>query len=177
QSGCTHTNNLAACDDGNACSVNDTCRNGTCAGGPPRDCNDQNACTVDSCDPATGCRHDAAPSCAGMYLSAVKIRGGSSGRILVKGGFTTPPLLRRTPPLTMRIQDSRRLDQGMPCTSCRIAGAKVECTDASSSVKFTGVRTAPGTIRFSVKADGLRLSPPFAGPVTLTLTHDGIALV
>jgi len=112
-----------------------------------------------------------------MYLSSVKIRGGSSGRILVKGGFTTPPPLRGTPPLTVRVQDSLRLDQRMTCTSCRIAGARVECTDASSSVKFTGVRTAPGTIRFSVKADGLRLSPPFAGPVTLTLTHDGIALV
>ena len=42
------------CDDGNACTINDTCINGVCAG-TPLVCDDGNSCTTDSCDPATGC--------------------------------------------------------------------------------------------------------------------------
>lgn len=53
--GCVHTNNTASCDDGNACTTNDTCSNGTCAGGAPLSCSDGNVCTTDSCNPATGC--------------------------------------------------------------------------------------------------------------------------
>ena len=32
-SGCLHTNNTGACNDGNACTVGDTCRGGVCGGG------------------------------------------------------------------------------------------------------------------------------------------------
>ncbi|TMB24937.1 MAG: hypothetical protein E6J71_00230 [Deltaproteobacteria bacterium] len=55
--GCTHTNNTAACDDGSACTTADTCAGGSCAGGPPPNCNDGNGCTADGCDPASGCTH------------------------------------------------------------------------------------------------------------------------
>jgi hypothetical protein len=46
-----------ACEDGNACTAGATCFNGTC--GTTVDCNDDNPCTTDSCDPATGCVHEA----------------------------------------------------------------------------------------------------------------------
>ena len=47
------------CDDGNLCSLNDTCLGGSCKAGPPPPCSDGNPCTVDNCDPATGkCEHD-----------------------------------------------------------------------------------------------------------------------
>ncbi len=56
--GCVHTNNSDACTDGNACTVNDVCVGGTCLAGAARDCNDNNACTADSCDPISGaCNH------------------------------------------------------------------------------------------------------------------------
>ncbi len=55
--GCVHTNNTAPCDDGNACTTNDACSGGLCAGGPALNCDDSNACTDDSCNPATGCVH------------------------------------------------------------------------------------------------------------------------
>lgn len=46
-----------SCDDGNVCTTSDTCSSGTCVG-TPISCNDINACTLDSCDPATGgCTH------------------------------------------------------------------------------------------------------------------------
>jgi hypothetical protein len=53
--GCSHINNVAPCDDGNACTGNDSCSGGSCKGGTDVDCNDANPCTADSCSPANGC--------------------------------------------------------------------------------------------------------------------------
>ena len=47
------------CDPLSACEVQGTCRQGECRG-EPRNCDDRNDCTEDSCDPATGCIHDPA---------------------------------------------------------------------------------------------------------------------
>ncbi len=55
--GCAHATNAAACDDGDACTTGDTCAGGTCAAGTPTSCDDKNACTADSCQPALGCVH------------------------------------------------------------------------------------------------------------------------
>ncbi len=61
---CVFTNNTAACSDGNACTVNDTCSNGTCVSGTPKNCDDGNCCTTDSCDPTAGaCVNSAIPGC------------------------------------------------------------------------------------------------------------------
>jgi hypothetical protein len=43
------------CDDGDACTVGDTCRDGVCRPGAPADCGEDNPCVVAGCDPATGC--------------------------------------------------------------------------------------------------------------------------
>ncbi len=49
-----------ACEDGNACTVGDTCLSGTCLPGAPTPCDDGNTCTNDACDPTTGsCIHAA----------------------------------------------------------------------------------------------------------------------
>ena len=55
--GCVHTANTDPCNDNNACTTKDTCTNGQCAGGPPPDCNDNDKCTDDACNPVTGCTH------------------------------------------------------------------------------------------------------------------------
>jgi hypothetical protein len=55
--GCTHVPNTAPCDDGSFCTTGDTCSAGACVGGPPPDCDDDNPCTTDSCQPNVGCRH------------------------------------------------------------------------------------------------------------------------
>ncbi len=61
--GCTHSPIGGACDaDGTACTKNDSCLAGVCSAGAKVDCDDNNACTVDKCVPATGaCKHDGAP--------------------------------------------------------------------------------------------------------------------
>lgn len=48
----------ATCDDGDACSTGDVCTAGRCRGLVPRNCDDDNACTVDRCEPASGCATD-----------------------------------------------------------------------------------------------------------------------
>ena len=58
--GCLWTANTDPCDDGNACTVGDVCKNGGCKSGAaidPKTCDDSNLCTDDSCDPAKGCVH------------------------------------------------------------------------------------------------------------------------
>jgi hypothetical protein len=57
--GCQHTPaaNGTACNVGNACMVGDTCQAGICTGGTALNCDDGDACTTDTCDPAAGCQH------------------------------------------------------------------------------------------------------------------------
>ncbi|HAN30172.1 MAG TPA: hypothetical protein DCQ06_01110, partial [Myxococcales bacterium] len=43
------------CDDGNACTALDVCDKGVCTGLNGVQCNDDNPCTKDVCDPAKGC--------------------------------------------------------------------------------------------------------------------------
>ena len=46
-----------SCDDGNACTEHESCRAGHCVGGTAISCADSDACTVDTCNPTTGCVH------------------------------------------------------------------------------------------------------------------------
>ncbi|HAN30318.1 MAG TPA: hypothetical protein DCQ06_01850, partial [Myxococcales bacterium] len=54
-SGCKSVNNVAPCDaDDSKCTVGDQCANGGCLKGKLTQCDDNNPCTSDSCDPKTG---------------------------------------------------------------------------------------------------------------------------
>ena len=57
QSGATCTEVSAACDDGNACTIDDRCDSGGHCSGTVRSCDDGHDCTADSCDPVQGCSH------------------------------------------------------------------------------------------------------------------------
>ncbi|MBM4345927.1 MAG: hypothetical protein FJ100_21345 [Deltaproteobacteria bacterium] len=56
--GCDHAPASGACDDGNACTAQDGCANGTC-GGVVKACSDGNACTDDTCLADKGCVYTA----------------------------------------------------------------------------------------------------------------------
>ena len=58
-SGCQHTAlaNGTSCADTTVCNGAETCTSGACVSGAPLNCNDGNACTLDTCDAAAGCRH------------------------------------------------------------------------------------------------------------------------
>ena len=53
--------NGTSCSDGNVCNGTETCVAGHCTNGTSLSCNDQNPCTIDSCDPALGCQHGPRP--------------------------------------------------------------------------------------------------------------------
>lgn len=55
--GCASQPNTIACDDGDACTPTDSCSNGACTGSGAQDCNDDNPCTDDVCDAASGCQN------------------------------------------------------------------------------------------------------------------------
>ncbi|MEY3014321.1 MAG: hypothetical protein RIT45_3056 [Pseudomonadota bacterium] len=54
--GCQYASAPGACNDGNACTDKDACKNGACTGGAI-DCDDGDPCTLDGCDKGSGCTH------------------------------------------------------------------------------------------------------------------------
>ena len=57
--GCEFVPTEGECDDGTACTLGDICFQGLCVATSFLDCEDDNLCTDDSCDPADGCIHEA----------------------------------------------------------------------------------------------------------------------
>ncbi len=59
--GCSHTALTASdaapapCSDDDACTEGDACKAGACVAGPAANCDDGNACTLDTCDTLAGC--------------------------------------------------------------------------------------------------------------------------
>jgi cysteine-rich repeat protein len=72
----------SSCSDNNACTLFDSCNgSGTCVGGPAMNCNDGNACTTDSCNPATGCVHtcNTGNACGGTCGNTLHCTAGGNG--------------------------------------------------------------------------------------------------
>lgn len=61
--GCAFADNVAPCDDKDACTSDSICAAGVCGGGGAVDCADDNACTLDTCDMVNGCSHDPIADC------------------------------------------------------------------------------------------------------------------
>lgn len=55
--GCLHEPTPGFCEDGDFCRGPDSCGDGLCVSGPSISCDDKNPCTMDSCEPASGCVH------------------------------------------------------------------------------------------------------------------------
>ena len=108
---CVHSPapNGTACNDGNLCTLNDVCVNGGCTG-TPKNCDDGNPCTTDSCDGMTGaCVHTAIPNC-----------GTVCGDGIVAGGEQC---------------DDGNLVSGDGCSStCQLEG----CVNGSTQACYTG---------------------------------------
>jgi cysteine-rich repeat protein len=54
--GCLHKPIAGSCNDGNACTDNDQCNAGSCAGSI-KVCDDANPCSLNTCDPQAGCQY------------------------------------------------------------------------------------------------------------------------
>ncbi|MCK9419797.1 MAG: hypothetical protein M0R70_10510 [Nitrospirae bacterium] len=88
---CIHMNNTALCTDNNACTLSDRCAGGVCVPGTSKNCNDNNICTTDTCDTATGaCLNTLiSPTCGlpGISLPAGTLLGIDQG---TGSGLNTP---------------------------------------------------------------------------------------
>jgi cysteine-rich repeat protein len=117
--GCVNTNNTAPCDDGNACTTNDTCSGGACAGGPPPNCDDSDVCTDDSCAPATGCvnTNNTAPCDDGNACTTNDTCSGGA----CAGG----------PPLNCDDSDICTDDSCVPVTGCVHTNNTASCDDGN----------------------------------------------
>ncbi len=54
-----NVNESGLCNDGSQCTTGDGCAAGACKGTGTKNCDDNNACTTDSCSPSAGCAHAA----------------------------------------------------------------------------------------------------------------------
>jgi hypothetical protein len=84
---CVHTPlSTGSCDDRSLCTFGDTCSNGSCVG-TPTSCNDSNPCTVDTCDPSTGCVYTPLAICPGKTLCTLTQGGysASNGNNIANG--------------------------------------------------------------------------------------------
>ncbi len=96
--GCVTMPIAGTCTDANPCTQEDLCQSGKCASGAATLCDDGNACTLDSCAPATGCAHTAGgdgvscgvgATCGGGACKALQVSApfGPSGA----AGFAAAP--------------------------------------------------------------------------------------
>ncbi len=113
------TPKAGACNDNDACTSSDTCSGTTC-GGTQVACNDGKICTIDTCDPMTGCKYT--PQEAGQSCDDANVCNGVS---FCDGGTTCKP---GTPP---------DCDDGNPCTTdscdtdtgCKNVNNTLPCSD------------------------------------------------
>lgn len=123
QFACVHAPNTDPCDDGSACTIGDTCAGGECHGAP-LDCNDQNPCTNDVCDP-----QDTASPCE--YAFNGNCPAGCGDLVVGPGETCDPPNLALDPGTNQTIC---RLD----CTQCGdgvVQGGNGETCDDGNTVE------------------------------------------
>jgi hypothetical protein len=99
----------ASCDDGSACTTDDRCDDGRCAGGAPVDCDDDYVCTTDRCDADAGCRHEAAPGSCWVFRPvtrgvAVGTGAGGTARCTLRCQSIEPVMLLLGPDASYRFQ-------------------------------------------------------------------------
>jgi slime mold repeat-containing protein len=128
--GCQHDQLTGLCDDGNACTVGDTCASGACLGAPtqvaltcgnttvcdgietcdpgsgtclpgtPLVCDDSDECTTETCDPVAGCVSTAQPGLEGALCELDALREEIKGRPF--GSITGKRLPRKLSRLVLR---------------------------------------------------------------------------
>lgn len=81
----------STCDDGNVCNGSETCNSfGRCATGPPPPVDDDDRCTIDTCDPVGGVAHAPIPTCdptpIEMDEKPYETRASIRGRVVTASG-------------------------------------------------------------------------------------------
>ncbi len=146
--GCTHTAAPGSCDaDANACTEGDACDAGVCKPGQTKLCDDTNPCTLDACDPATGCTQtiDDGKACSDDDACTVGdvCLGGSCSSGALKackpGGFCVTAACEPTSgackethkPAGTPCSDDNACTSGDACKGAACGGTTVICDDGN----------------------------------------------
>jgi hypothetical protein len=157
KTGCVFTNNAAQCNDGNSCTLDDTCAEGKCAAGKADTCDDGNPCTDNACDPEKGCQatnntatcEDGNACTNGDVCAAGSCSPGKAADCDDKNACTVDTCEAKDGCKHAPAADGASCEDGNACTSgdaCKAgvcAGAAVTCDDknpctADSCDKATG---------------------------------------
>jgi len=111
--------NDVPCEDGDACTLEDTCQWGTCAAGAPRDCGDGLDCTADVCDPGTG-------DCSSLPVNACVIDDDC-----VPAYTLDPDNTCRACRPGLSVSEYVALDDGLPCTDDDACTLEDTCRDGA----------------------------------------------
>ena len=103
--------------------------------------------------------------------------GRANGSIKLGGGFQKPFISTLGPPFGVRVQDSGGTDVSHAFADCQDRGGSVKCKDIDGSkATFKQDRDDSSLYKFTVNVPKLALANAFAGPVTVTLTHNDVYL-
>jgi hypothetical protein len=169
------------CDNGDVCSVPDTCVSGTCQLGGGGDANDDLVCDAEL-DPNTTINvtrlalrrnnlvGSDASSCKGggdLSTSGSAFTGVDGVSLRVKDTLFDAPPVGDGVDATVTFLPGECVVKSSGATSCRTG-------DRRSFAKFKPNKIVPGQYKFAYKLKGLgNLTGPFFGPVRVVLTHSG----
>lgn len=100
--------NGISCDDGNVCNGIATCQAGSCAPGTPPVCDDGSACTIDGCNPQSGCTRQPISGCCDSDADCADASACTINERCLAGACISDPL---------------ECDDGNPCTTDRCQAA------------------------------------------------------
>lgn len=144
---------------------------------------DGDVCTVDSCDGAGACIHEAAECAFPSHPTKVKVRqqkdGDSRGKIRLRSGFLAEApgdLFNSTNPITITVSDAATLSYAHTWTmaECLVkSSGAIRCLSADKAfrVMFKPVKGQPNEFRFRAMMKNLAIDGPFVAPVTVALEH------
>ena len=130
-----------ACDDGNACTVGDACKAGSCVG-TPKECDDGKPCTDDGCDANSGCTAvpNNAPCDDGSSCTAEdSCQGGAcEGKVVVcddnnpcTDDDCEPTAGCKSAPNSATCDDSNKCTKADICASGSCSGVPIGCDDGN----------------------------------------------
>ena len=122
---CVHEAQSFACDDFDLCTTNDTCTNAVCLG-QGLDCDDDNPCTDDFCDPQQGCVHRLTQTCDDnnpCTADTCDAQGGCQNNVLDDGTpcddgeqCTTADICLRGTCIGVNVPEGTECDDHNPCS-------------------------------------------------------------
>ena len=132
--------NGTMCEDGDVCTVGEQCVGGVCSGGGPKDCDDHDVCTADSCVEGVGCVSEVDlehPECATFYQLQ---------RYAIIGTATTGLRSLRMGRQSRVMENDLSIAELKPTIRAGACGIDLK---SSIGTMVTGAVALEGTVRFS----------------------------